>query len=272
MHGKVAIITGASSGIGLAAARRLAAMGARVALVARREGLLADAVSKIGAEQAAAFPIDVRDLTQLEKLPHRVVERFGALDIVVNNAGVNHRGPMTSLEASDLIATIETNLTAPAVLCRAAAPLVRAGGSIVNVASIAGMIPVHHEAAYSASKAGLRAFSRVIREELRERDIRVSLVSPGPVDTSFFGDIDSVPDLVFSQPMSTAEEIANAIVRAIREGPEEIAMPKMSGRLATLGYLSTRLVQILRPMMERRGARNKRAYAARRATNAERQS
>ncbi len=264
MQGKVAIVTGASSGIGLATAKRLAAAGARVALVARREGALADASAATGPDRAVAFPLDVRDLDALEELPRRVIDHFGALDIVVNNAGVNHRGPITSLRAADLVDVIATNLTAPMVLCRAAAPLIRAGGSIVNVASIAGMIPVYDEAAYSASKAGLRAFSRVIREELQARGVRVSLVSPGPVDTPFFGDIESVPDLVFSQPMSTADEVAEAIVRAIEKGPEEIALPRMSGRLATLGYLSTRLLHLLRPMMERRGARNKRAYIARR--------
>ncbi|HSP33654.1 MAG TPA: SDR family oxidoreductase [Thermoanaerobaculia bacterium] len=265
MHGKIAIVTGASSGIGLATATRLAALGVRVALVARREALLADAIARIGAERAAAFPLDVRQVDALQALPHRVIEHFGALDIVVNNAGVNHRGPIASLAVPDLVDVLATNLTAPVVLCRAAAPLMRAGGSIVNVASIAGMIPVHDEAAYSASKAGLRAFSRVVREEMMNRGIRVSLVSPGPVDTAFFDDVESVPDLVFSQPMSTAEDVTDAIIRAIREGPEEIAIPAMSARLAAIGYLSTRVANMVRPMLERRGARNKRAYLARRA-------
>jgi NAD(P)-dependent dehydrogenase (short-subunit alcohol dehydrogenase family) len=262
-EGKVALITGASSGIGLATATRLASLGARVALVARREPPLAGAISQIGADRAVAFPLDVCDLAALEALPARVVAHFGELDIVVNNAGLNHRGPMLTLSASALADVITTNLTAPVVLCRAAAPLMREGGRIVNVASLAGMVPVHHESAYSASKAGLRAFSRVIDDELRERGIRVSIVSPGPVDTPFLGSIEAVPDLVFSQPMSTAEEIAEAIVRAIREAPEEIAVPWFSGKLATLGYLSTALLRALRPAMERRGARNKRAYIAR---------
>lgn len=264
MHGKVALITGASSGIGVATAQQLASLGARVALVARREAALADVAAAIGAERAAAFPLDVRDLAALEALPQRVIDHFGALDIVVNNAGVNHRGPITSLRAADLVDVITTNLTAPMVLCRAAAPLLRAGGSIVNVASLAGFVPVHDEAAYSASKAGLRAFSRVVREELRGRAVRVSLVSPGPVDTPFFGDVESVPNIVFAQPMSTAEQVAAAIVRAIEDGPEEIAFPAISRRMATLGYLSTRFMHILRPVVERRGERNKRAYIARR--------
>ena len=265
LEDKVALITGASSGIGLATAKRLAALGARVALVARTQSALSAAAAQIGAGRAAIFALDVRDLSALESLPQYVVQHFGALDIVVNNAGLNHRGPMMNHPPLALADVITTNLSAPIVLCRAAAPLMRDGGNIVNVASIAGMVPVHHEAAYSASKAGLRAFSRVIREELHERGIQVSIVSPGPVDTPFIGDVEKVPDLVFSQPMSTAEEIAEAIVRAIREGVEEIAIPAFSGKLATLGYVSSTLLRLLRPMMERRGAKNKREYLRRRS-------
>lgn len=261
---KVALVTGASSGIGLAASKRLTSLGARVALVARREALLAEAVRQIGVERAAAFAVDVRDLPALEKLPQRVIDRFGALDFVINSAGVNHRGAMITVPADELVDVITTNLTAPIVLCRAAVPLLRQGGRVVNVASLAGIIPLPHEAAYCASKAGLRAFSRAIASELRERGIGVSLVSPGPVDTTFFGDVATVPDLVFSQPMSTPDDIADAIVRAIRDAPEEIAVPWFSGKLATLGYLSTSLTRVLRPVMERRGARSKRAYIARR--------
>jgi short-subunit dehydrogenase len=263
MDGKIALVTGASSGIGLATAKRLAALGARVALVARGTDRLETAAAQIGRDRTAVFSLDVKDLSAVEELPRRVVDCFGALDIVVNNAGLNHRGPMLRHSAAALADVITTNLTAPVALCRASAPLIQSGGSIVNVASLAGMVPVHHEAAYSASKAGLRAFSRVIREELRERGITVSIVSPGPVDTSFFGDVEQVPNLVFSQPMSSPDDIAEAIVRAVRTGDEEIAIPWFSGRLCTLGYLSSSLLEALRPAMERRGEKNKRAYLAR---------
>ncbi len=266
MDGKIALVTGASSGIGLATARRLAVSGARIALVARGRERLEAAAAQVGSERTAVFPLDVKNLAELETLPQRVVDRFGGLDIVVNDVGLNHRGPMLGNSAAELVDVITTNLSAPIALSRAAAPLIRSGGSIVNVASLAGMVPVHHEAAYSASKAGLRAFSRVIREELRERGITVSIVSPGPVDTPFFGDVEGVPSLVFSQPMSSADKIAEAILRAIRDGDEEIAVPWFSGKLCTLGYLSSGLLKALRPAMERRGEKNKRAYLARKAT------
>jgi NAD(P)-dependent dehydrogenase (short-subunit alcohol dehydrogenase family) len=219
----------------------------------------------LGEDRAAAYPLDVTDLARLEELPGRVVDRFGGLDLLVNNAGLNHRGIAMQFTPRQLADVITTNLTAPVALSRAAAPHLRPGGAIVNVASLAGMIPVPHEAAYSASKAGLRAFSRVLSGELRARGVHVGLVSPGPVDTNFFGDLEKAPALNFSQPMSTAEEVADAVLRCWRERKIEIAMPWISGKLCTLGYLSPRLMRVLRPTLERRGERNKRALIERRA-------
>ena len=133
---------------------------------------------------------------------------------------------------------------------------------MVNVASIAGMVPVPGEATYSASKAGLRAFTRAIADELQARGLHAGCVSPGPVDTGFFGDGEDVPDLVFSQPMSTADEIADAVMECIRTRAEEIAVPASSGRLAMLAYVFPNFAKRVRPSLERRGAVNKRAYFA----------
>jgi short-subunit dehydrogenase len=265
LQGKIALVTGASSGIGLAVARAVVAGGGKVALVARTEANLRTAARELGEERAAMYPLDVTDLARLEELPARVVERLGGLDLLVNNAGVNHRGAAMQFTPRQLADVVTTNLTAPVVLCRAAAPLLRQGGAIVNVASLAGMVPVPHEAAYSASKAGLRAFSRVLHGELRARGVHVGIVSPGPVDTNFFGDLEKAPALNFSQPMSTAEEVADAVLRCWRERKVEIALPWFSGKLCTLGYLSPRLMRVLRPALERRGERNKRALIEQRA-------
>jgi hypothetical protein len=164
---------------------------------------------------------------------------------------------------------VTVNLTAPIVLSRAALPLLPRGGAIVNVASLAGFLPVPDAATYSATKAGLRAFGRALGDELRSRGITVSSVSPGPVDTDFFADeLDQVTTLTFSQPMSSADEVAAAVLECLRSGRREIALPWFSGKLATLGYLSPAFLGLLRPAMERRGARAKAAYAARkRAAN-----
>jgi len=261
--GKVALITGGSSGIGLAVARAWVQQGGRAALIARTAKTLNAACDSLGGDaRAMPFQLDVTNLSALEALPAQVIAKLGNLDLVVNNAGLNHRGAMLERTPAQLIEVITANLLAPMILSRAAAPLMREGGAIVNVASLAGMVPVHHEAAYSASKAGLRAFTRVLADELAPR-LRVASVCPGPVDTNFFGDIDAVPNLVFSQPLSSAEEVAAAVLSAARGEHEEIALPWLSGKLATLGYLSPTLLRFLRPMMERRGARNKAAYLRR---------
>ena len=126
------------------------------------------------------------------------------------------------------------------------------------------MVPVPGEAAYSGSKAGLRAFTRAAAYDLEARDIHLGCVCPGPVDTGFLGDFAGVPDIVLSQPMSTADEVATAILRCIDERLDEIAIPARSGRLATMAYLSPSFARRVRPVMERRGARNKLALLAKR--------
>ncbi len=261
-NGKVAIVTGASSGIGLSVARKMVARGAKVALVARTKDKLEAIASDLGKERAVAFPLDVKDRGGLDALPGRVVARFGRLDVVVNNAGTNHRGSVDERSAADLVDIIETNLIAPILLTRASLVHLERGGVVVNVASLAGKVPVPHEATYSASKAGLRAFSRALDLELHERGVHSRNVNPGPVDTGFFGEIESVPNLVFSQPMSTADEVADAVLRAVEGDAQEIDVPALSGKLATVGYLSSRMFRVLRPVMEKRGAAAKAKYIA----------
>jgi short-subunit dehydrogenase len=263
MQGKVAIVTGASSGIGLSVARMLVARGARVVLVARTASKLEEAARTLGAN-ASAFSLDVADLDALEALPGQVKERFGRLDIVVNNAGLNHRGSITEYEPRQLADIVTTNLTAPIVLTRASLPHITDGGSIVQVASIAGMVPVPGEATYCASKAGLRAFSRAAAYDLEPRNIHVGCVCPGPVDTGFLGDLEEVPDIVLSQPMISPDEVAEAVLRCIAERIEEIALPRQSGRLATMAYLMPDFARRVRPVLEKRGARNKKALLAKR--------
>ncbi len=263
MQGKVAIVTGASSGIGLSFARLFVARGGRVALVARTASKLDEAARSLG-ESAIAIPLDVADLGALETLPGRVVDRLGRLDVLVNNAGLNHRGHIEKFDPKQLADIIMTNLTAPIVLTRAALPHIAKGGSIVQVASIAGMVPVPGEATYSASKAGLRAFARAVAFDLEARDIHVGCVCPGPVDTGFLGDIENVPDIVLSQPMIGPDDVAAAILRCIEERVDEIALPRRSGRLATMAYLMPDFAKRIRPALEKRGARNKQALLARR--------
>jgi short-subunit dehydrogenase len=248
----------------MSVARLVVARGGRVALVARTASKLDEVARALGPDRATPYPLDVTDLAALAALPARVVADFGRLDLVVNNAGLNHRGPVDRYDALALADVVTTNLTAPVVLTRAAIDVLVRGGSIVQVASLAGMVPVPHEAAYSASKAGLRAFSRAAAYDLEERGIHVGTVCPGPVDTGFLGDIEEVPDIVLSQPMIGPDEVAEAVLRCADERLDEIALPRRSGRLATIAYVLPGLARRLRPALERRGARNKRAILARR--------
>lgn len=262
---KVALITGASSGIGLATARLLHQTGMRVALVARTAETLERAAAELG-EGAAAIACDVGDLSRLPWLIEQVIARFGALDVVVNNAGLHHRGDMLRHSPQALADMFTVNTVAPVVLTRIAADHMRPGGCVVNVASLAGKLGVPGSATYSGTKAGLRFWALGAAEDLARRQLRIANVNPGPVDTGFFdGDIDSVTDLTFSQPMSSAEDCAVAVLACVQgdRSPMEIDLPFASGKLATLGYLSPRVSALLRPALERRGARAKAAFIRR---------
>jgi short-subunit dehydrogenase len=267
---RVALVTGASSGIGRAVARDFAKRGVRVAVVARSADKLAALVTELGPDRAASFPCDVTDRVAVQALPERVKQKWGRLDFLVNNAGANHRGSFLDRTPTELLAILETNLVAPVLLSRAAIPLMETGGVVVNVASLAGKVPVPHEAAYSASKSGLRAFGRALDTEfaLHGPKIRVTSVCPGPVDTGFLGeDLSKVPDLVFSQPMSTAEDVAKAVAEVIESGAQERDVPALSGKLVTIGYLSPRVFGALRPVFERIGARNKARFTGKAGRN-----
>jgi short-subunit dehydrogenase len=263
---RVALVTGASSGIGLATARLLHRHGMRVALVARTQAKLEQVAAELG-DGAAAIPCDVSDLSRAGWLIEQVVARFGGLDVLVNNAGLHHRGDMLRHPAQALADMFVVNTVAPVVLTRVAADHIRPGGCVVNVASLAGKLGVPGSAVYSGSKAGLRIWALAAAEDLAPRKIRVSNVNPGPVDSGFFdADIHSVSALTFSQPMSTPEQCADAVLACIqsKRTAMEIDLPYASGKLATIGYLWPRLRRALQPLLERHGARAKAAFIRRR--------
>ena len=264
---KTVIITGGSEGVGAAAARLFAEAGANLMLVARnRKNLEAIAAELRNKSRIEIFPMDVADADSCVDLFKKTQFEFGRIDVLVNNAGFHARGDVESVSAEDLGRTIDVNLRAPIMLTRLALPYIResGGGAIINVASLAGRTPVPGSAAYSASKFGLRAFTFSLDEEIRDSGIKLAVVSPGPIATQFIlADIDTTSDLTFSQPMSSAEEVAQAILDLCGNSQREQAMPAISGLLTTVAYLMPWLGRALRPALERKGSRVKKELKAR---------
>lgn len=264
--GKTVIITGGSEGVGAATARRFAADGANLVLVARGQAGLDRVAGELSDRtQVLTCPMDVADFQACRELFEQVEARFGAVHVLVNNAGFHSRGLVEKVDAAELGRMIDVNLRAPIVLSRLALPHIRkaGGGAIVNVASLAGRTPVAGAAVYSASKFGLRAFTFALAQELSGSGIKLAAVSPGPVDTGFImANIDRVADITFSQPMSTADEVAEVIMELAVNDKREASMPSVSGLLTTMSYLFPRLGRLLQPALLRRGRKVKQRLKA----------
>ncbi|MCI0516274.1 MAG: SDR family oxidoreductase [Woeseiaceae bacterium] len=258
---KTVVITGGSEGVGAATARKFAALGANLVLVARSKrnlDLIAEELRPLC--KVMTVPMDVSDATACDNLFKKARFEFGGIHVLVNNAGYHRRGTVEAVPAQELARIIDVNLRAPIVLCRLALPYLREAGqaAIINVASLAGRIPVAGAATYSASKFGLRAFTFALGEELAGSGIKVAAVSPGPIDTGFImTNIDEVADVTFSQPLSTADEVADVIVELCCNEKRERSMPPVSGLLTTTGYLLPAFMKLLRPLMIRKGKRVK---------------
>jgi 3-oxoacyl-[acyl-carrier protein] reductase len=206
LQGKTAVITGASRGIGAAVARMLHERGANLGL-ASRSG------DDLGLERVVAQPCDVRDLDALERLCAATAERFGAIDIVVPNAGVGAYGPFLELSREHLDEMLDVNLKGTAYAIRAAlAHMAGREGDVVTLASEAGRRGLPYEALYCASKFGQVGLTRALDHELREQGIRCTNVCPGGVATDFALDegrgrtSDALPG------MMTAEDVAELVV------------------------------------------------------------
>jgi len=184
---KVALVTGAARGIGLATARRFLAEGWRVALLDIERELLNEAVASLKqAENTLALPCDVSDAVAVAAAVATVEKRFGRLDALVNNAGIAIFKPILDVTYEDWSRVLAVNLTGPFLCTQAAAPMMRdnSGGAIVNITSISGLRASTLRTAYGTSKAGLAHLTKQQAAELASLGIRVNAVAPGPVDTA----------------------------------------------------------------------------------------
>jgi len=181
MLGKIALVTGATRGIGKAIATRLQAEGAELVIAGRDEALL----EKWRSEGALAISADVTNVQQVEELFKVIMERYARLDVVVNNAGITQDGLLMRMSDLDWSKVIDTNLTGVFNICRAAIrPMLKQRqGRIVNISSVIGVTGNAGQTNYAASKAGVIGFSKALAKEVASRNILVNVVAPGYIDT-----------------------------------------------------------------------------------------
>ena len=221
LQGKTALITGGSSGIGLAAAKLFINEGARVAIMGRRQDALDQAAADLG---SACLPIqvDVSDLSTIENAVRQVGERWGKIDIVVANAALNGVTPLGSTTIDQFETVVRTNLTSIFFLVQASLPFLPDHGAIVTVSSINEVIGSPGWSAYAATKGGIRSMTRCMASELSPRGIRVNTVTPGATRTPIWSSVAKPEDydalekaLVRTIPLrrvAEAEDVAKAIL------------------------------------------------------------
>src|SRR5438067_9088214 len=261
--GRVAVVTGASSGIGATVAADLARRGATVAAVARRKDRLDEVVERCRNFAAAsmAVPADISSRAECERVIREVEERFGRVDILVNNAGISIHRNAARTTADDVERLMAVNFFAAVNLTYAALEgmLQRRAGAVVNVTSVAGYVPNPGEAAYGASKAALSLWSHGLAVDLAGTGVQVSVVSPGPIDTEIWS-VDE--ELSYTRKLYPPQVVADAVAEAVEKGWVHRPVPRRYGLVGVLYPL------VGRPM--RWGLRRFEAQAKKKLTSQER--
>jgi len=225
LSGQVAIVTGASQGLGRAMATELARNGAKVACVARSADKLATVVAAIEADggEALALPCDVTDRVSVDALVDEVIERWERLDILVNNAGITRDTLLPRMSDEEWDDVIKTNLRGPFLFARAASRIMMRAryGRIINISSVSGLVGNSGQTNYSASKAGLIGMTRSLSRELSGRGVTINAVAPGFIETEMtkvlvdkYGDqfIKEAKTRIPAKRLGTADEVAAAVV------------------------------------------------------------
>ena len=219
LEGKVAVVTGASRGIGLAIAQRLGEMGAKLGLCSRDPKKLEAATQQLRTLASAVFamPVDVTRADQISSFVQTAQKSLGPIDILVNNAGVGWFGPTQDATEESWDSVLDTNLKSVFLMSKAVAPsmIERKTGHIINIASLAGKNTFKNGGVYCASKWGLMGLTGCMAEDLRQYGIRVSAVCPGTVDTEFSPHTGKDPAKLLQ-----SEDIAHAVAMLVTQAPQ----------------------------------------------------
>ena len=232
--GRVAVITGASSGIGEATARELAKRGWHCVLLARRGEELERIAGEIGGEWETC---DVSDRAQVDQVAARVLERHPAIALLVNNAGIPARGSFLDIDPELVERVTKVNYLGGVWCLRAFEPGLRAASSahVVNLVSVSGTVAFAPAGAYSASKHAQLAFSRSTAALLHDSGIEVHTVMPGFVETEGFPQRSKLRSGFMRRFVIEAEDVAKVIVKAVEKGKSEVTVPWFPYRIATVG-------------------------------------
>ncbi|MCA0857817.1 SDR family NAD(P)-dependent oxidoreductase [Phaeobacter italicus] len=223
LTGKRVIVTGGSDGIGRHICLKLADQGCAIAIVGRNQARLDAVVAECkarGAAEARAYAADLTDAAAIEQAAAAMLDDFGGIDILINNAGIWHKaGPLDSIDADMLVATVQTNLTALMQLTRHVLPVLRQQeeAAILNVASKSGVVAQAGQSVYSATKYGVRGFTDVLKVDEAETGVRVAGLYQSGTNTGMFAKADEdVPNHIFTEP----DDLADVVVFMLSRPPK----------------------------------------------------
>ncbi len=229
---RIAVVTGASSGIGEATARELARRGWRCVLLARR----ADQLERIAEGIAGEWEVcDVADRAQVDDVAARVLERHPEIGLLVNNAGIPARGSFLDIDPELVERVTAVNYLGSVWCLRAFAPGLHAGAHVVNLVSVAGTVAFAPAGAYAASKHAQLAFSRSVTALMRPRGVQVHTVMPGFVETEGFPQRSKLRSPMMRRYVIEADDVATAIVGVVEKSKAEVTVPWFPYRLAAIG-------------------------------------